>query len=44
MVFEVWDSQADFDAFGVTLMPILARNGINPGQPDIMPIHNFIQD
>ena len=42
MVFEVWDSQADFDAFGTTLMPILAKNGINPGQPSIMPIHNVI--
>ena len=43
MVFEVWDSQADFDAFGAILMPILAKNGIDPGQPDIMPIHNVIK-
>ena len=40
MVFEVWDSQADFAAFGRTLMPILAKNNIDPGQPQIMPIHN----
>jgi quinol monooxygenase YgiN len=43
MVFEVWDSQADFDAFGAILMPILSKNGINPGQPDIMPVHNVIK-
>ena len=43
MVFEVWDSQADFDAFGAILMPVLAKNGINPGQPDVMPVHNIIQ-
>ncbi len=43
MVFEVWDSQADFEAFGATLMPILAKVGINPGEPQIMPIHNIIK-
>ena len=43
MVFEVWDSQADFDAFGKVLMPVLAKNNIDPGQPDIMPIHNVIK-
>lgn len=43
MVFDVWDSQADFDAFGATLMPIMAKIGVDPGQPDIMPIHNIIK-
>ena len=43
MVFEVWDSQADFDAFGKVLMPVLAKNNIDPGQPDVMPIHNVIK-
>ena len=43
MVFEVWDSQADFDAFGSVLMPILAKNNIDPGQPSIMPIHNVVK-
>jgi hypothetical protein len=27
MVYDVWDSQEDFDAFGQTLMPILAELG-----------------
>ena len=43
MVYDVWDSQADFDAFGQTLMPILSELGVDPGQPDVMPIHNIIQ-
>jgi hypothetical protein len=42
-VFDVWDSQADFDAFGATLMPIMAKIGVDPGQPQIMPIHNVIK-
>ena len=42
-VFDVWDSQAEFDAFGAVLMPILAKVGMNPPQPDIMPVHNIIK-
>lgn len=43
MVYDVWDSQEDFNAFGQTLMPILAEVGLDPGQPDVMPVHNVIQ-
>jgi hypothetical protein len=43
MVYDVWDSQEDFDAFGATLMPILAELGVDPGQPDVMPVHNTVQ-
>lgn len=41
-VFDVWDSQEAFDAFGATLMPILGAAGIDPGQPMISPVHNVI--
>ena len=41
-VFDVWNSQEDFDAFGQTLMPILAGAGIDPGEPMISPVHNII--
>ncbi len=34
-VFDVWDSQETFEAFGQHLMPILAALGIDPGQPRI---------
>lgn len=43
MVYDVWTSQEEFDAFGETLMPILKDNGIDVGQPDVMPVHNLIQ-
>jgi hypothetical protein len=41
-VFDVWTSQAAFDAFGKTLMPILQQMGADPGQPHVMPVHNVI--
>jgi len=43
MVYDVWDSQQDFDAFGAVLMPILAEVGVDPGQPDVMTVHNVVQ-
>jgi hypothetical protein len=42
-VFDVWESQAAFDTFGQTLMPILKQIGVDPGQPQIAPIHNIIK-
>jgi hypothetical protein len=41
-VFDVWDSQEDFDAFGQTLMPILAELGVDVGQLSISPIHKVV--
>jgi hypothetical protein len=41
-VFDVWESQESFDAFGQTLMPILAEKGIDVGQPAIAQVHNVI--
>ena len=42
MVFDVWTSQAAFDKFGKTLMPILQQLGIDAGQPTAMPMHKVI--
>ena len=42
MVFDVWTSQAAFDKFGKTLMPILQQLGIDAGQPTAMPMHQVI--
>src|ERR1043165_5547978 len=42
MVFDVWTSQAAFDKFGKTLMPILQQLGIDAGQPTVMPIHKVM--
>jgi hypothetical protein len=41
-IFDVWDSTDAFEAFGATLMPILAEVGANPGEPTIAEIHNVI--
>jgi hypothetical protein len=42
MVFDVWTSQAAFDKFGKTLMPILQQLEVDPGQPSVMPMHKVI--
>ena len=41
-VFDVWTSQAAFEAFGQTLMPIMQEIGVDPGQPSVMPVHKVI--
>ena len=41
-VFDVWTSQAAFDKFGQTLMPILTELGVDVGQPAVMEVHNVI--
>ena len=42
-VSAIWDSQAQFDAFGKRLMPILEDVGIDPGAPEMVEIHNIIR-
>jgi len=42
-VSEIWESEDKWTAFGEKLMPVLAEVGIEPGQPEILPIHNIIQ-
>ena len=42
-VFDVWDSQESFEAFGETLLPIMAELGADPGQPQVSPVHNIIE-
>jgi len=42
-VSEIWDSQEQFQAFGERLMPILQDAGIDPGEPEVVEIHNLIK-
>ena len=42
VVVDVWDSQEALNEFFVTLGPILIKNGINPPQPEIYPVHNTV--
>ncbi len=41
-VFDVWDSEESFAAFGETLMPILTGLGVDPGEPHVAKVHNII--
>ncbi len=42
-VSEIWDSREQLEAFGERLMPMLAEVGIEPGEPEILEIHNIIR-
>ena len=42
-VSEIWDSQEQLDAFGERLMPVLSEVGIEPGEPELMEIHNIVK-
>jgi len=42
-VSEIWDSREQLEAFGQRLMPILAEVGVDPGEPEILEIHNIIK-
>ena len=41
-VVDVWESMETFQRFGQTLMPLLQELGIDPGKPEIRPIHNIL--
>lgn len=43
MVFDVWDSEEEFQKFGAALMPVLAEVGVDAGEPAVMPIHKIVQ-
>jgi hypothetical protein len=42
MVFDVWDSVEEFDAFTATLMPILAIEHIDMAPPEPLEIHDLV--
>jgi hypothetical protein len=42
-VFDIWESQKDFDAFGETLVPILSELGVTLGAPMAATVHNVIK-
>jgi hypothetical protein len=41
-VFDVWESQEAFEAFGATLVPIMSELGTDPGEPAVARIYNVI--
>ena len=42
MMFDVWDSTAELDAFTATLMPILADEHIDMAAPEPLDIHDLV--
>ncbi len=42
-VFDVWESQEAFEAFGATLVPIMTELGADPGEPMATRVHNVIR-
>jgi len=42
-VTDVFDTQANFEAFGKVLVPILGELGVDVGQPEVVPVHNIIR-
>lgn len=42
-VSQVWDSREQLDAFAERLRPILDEVGINPGEPEVLEVHNIIK-
>ena len=43
LVNEVYDSREQFEAFGERLMPVLADIGIDPGEPEVLEVHNIVR-
>mgnify|MGYP003389798986 FL=1 len=39
----LFDSKEHLDAFGARLQPILSEMGVNPGEPEVVEVHNIIR-
>jgi hypothetical protein len=42
-VFDIWESQEAFEAFGTTLVPILEAAGVKINEPMVARVHNEIK-
>jgi hypothetical protein len=42
-VSEIWDSAEQLEAFGERLRPVLEDVGIDPGEPELLEVHNIIR-
>jgi hypothetical protein len=42
-VSEIWDTDEQLKAFGEQLMPVLSEVGIEPGEPEVVEIHNIVK-
>ena len=42
-ISDIWASRESFERFGQTLRPILQELGVDPGEPEILEVHNIIE-
>jgi hypothetical protein len=42
-VSDIWDSTENFEKFGQIVFPIMQGLGVDPGEPNIIDVHNIIQ-
>jgi hypothetical protein len=42
-VFDIWESQEAFEAFGPALIPIMSGLGVETGEPMVARVHNVIE-
>jgi hypothetical protein len=42
-VSDIWDSRDSFERFGEALKPVLDELGIDPGEPEVLEVHNIIE-
>jgi hypothetical protein len=43
IVTDVWESAELLDKFGKTLIPVLKKTGVEPVEPKVYPVQNYIQ-
>jgi hypothetical protein len=43
MVYDIWEAEEDFRAFGAVLMPIIEQVGFSAGPPDVMVVQRLEQ-
>lgn len=43
IVTDIWESAELLDKFGKTLVPVLQKAGVEPVQPKVYPVQNYIQ-
>ena len=39
----LFDSKEHFDAFGTKIGPLLSEMGMDPGEPEVIELHNIIR-
>ena len=39
----LFDSKEHFDAFGAKIGPVLSEMGMDPGEPEVIELHNIIK-